>query len=91
MPIAGWCPVTTEVSTSCATAGRSRWATIWLIHFKIIKDAQNQDVLHAIQELRSVFPYELPNASEDHQPFTIHKARLTGDPNETKPVLRGQP
>ena len=62
-----------------------------LIHFKIIKDAQNQDVLHAIQELRSVFPYELPNASEDHQPFTIHKARLTGDPNETKPVLRGQP
>ena len=62
-----------------------------LIHFKIIKDAQNQDVLHAIQELRSVFPYELPNASEDHQPFTIHKARLTGDPTETKPVLRGQP
>jgi len=62
-----------------------------LIHFKNIKDAQNQDVLHAIQELRSVFPYELPNASEDHQPFTIHKARLTGDPTETKPVLRGQP
>lgn len=62
-----------------------------LIHFKVLKDAQNQDVLHAVQELRAVFPYELPNASEDHQPFTIHKARLTGDPAETKPVLRGQP
>ena len=62
-----------------------------LIRFEMVKDAQNQDVLHAVQELRSVFPYELPNASEDHQPFTIHKARLTGDPNETKPVLRGQP
>ena len=63
-----------------------------LIHFKNIKkDAQSPEVLHAIQELRSVFPYELPNASEDHQPFTIHKARLTGYPDETKPVLRGQP
>ena len=62
-----------------------------LIHFKNIKDAQNQDVLHAVQELRAVFPYELPNASEDHQPFTIHKGRLTGDPDERKPVLRGQP
>ena len=30
-----------------------------LIHFKNIKkDAQSQEVLHAIQELRSVFPYE---------------------------------
>jgi hypothetical protein len=62
-----------------------------LIHFKFIKDSQNQDVLHAIQELRSVFPYELPNASEDHQPFTIHKARLTGTATDAKPVLGGQP
>jgi len=66
-------------------------SNLGLIHFKIIKDAQNHDVLHAIQELRTVFPYELPNASEDHQPFTVHKARLTGDPSETRPVLRGQP
>lgn len=62
-----------------------------LIHFKLLKDAQNQDILHAIQELHTVFPYELPNASEDHQPFTTHKARLTGDPAEKRPVLRGQP
>jgi hypothetical protein len=66
-------------------------SNLGLIHFKMITDAQNQEVLHAVQELRSVFPYELPNASEDHQPFTIHKAPLTGDPNDTKPVLRGQP
>ena len=66
-------------------------SNLGLIHFKILKDAQNQDVLHAIQELHTVFPYELPNASEDHQPFTTHKARLTGDPSEKRPVLRGQP
>ena len=66
-------------------------SNLGLIHFKIFKDAQNQDVLHAIQELHTVFPYELPNASEDHQPFTTHKARLTGDPSEKRPLLRGQP
>ena len=66
-------------------------SNLGLIHFKILKDAQNQDVLHAIQELHTVFPYELPNASEDHQPFTTHKARLTGDPSEKRPALRGQP
>ena len=49
--------------------------------------------LHAIQELHGIFPYELdkrdPNATEDHQPFATHKARLDGDPAEKKPDLPG--
>jgi hypothetical protein len=59
-----------------------------LIHFKI-----ENGVLHAIQELHGIFPYELaqrdPNAIEDHQPFATHKARLDGDPTEKKPDLPG--
>jgi hypothetical protein len=59
-----------------------------LIRFKI-----ENGVLHAIQELHGIFPYELdrrdPNAIEDHQPFATHKVRLDGDPAEKKPDLLG--
>ncbi len=61
-----------------------------LVHFKI-----EQNILHAIQELHAVFPYELdlrqPDAPEDHQPFTVHKARLAGAPGEKRPALPGDP
>ena len=44
-----------------------------VIHFKMVKDAQNQEVLHAIQELRSVFPYELPDCT----PKSTSRSRST--------------
>jgi hypothetical protein len=66
-----------------------------LIHFKNEKEeSSQQEMLHAIQELHAIFPFELakrqPGDPEDHLPFAIYKARLAGIPTEKKPVIGGQ-
>ena len=60
-----------------------------LVHFKT-----EGGILHAIQELFTIFPFQLSKRPDDPVPpseaFNICKAPLTGVPGEKKPVIGGQ-
>ena len=60
-----------------------------LVHFKT-----ENGILHAIQELFTIFPFQLSKRPDDPLPpseaFNVCKAPLTGVPGEKKPVIGGQ-